>query len=336
MIWKRRPKHSADAAPDAGTAPENLADSNPEAVLDTKEMPATLDKQKEPKKDLTAADLQAIFAPPAKGEVNLPATPTPQPQGPLKVMVNGVGMVDAPTEPADPKALIHVRKLHRALLQPDASALHILRGVDLKIYPGEHVAIVGRSGTGKTTLLNQLGLLDLPSTGEYSLKGMDALRLSEARRARLRGESIGFVFQQFNLFEARTALQNVCVPLMYDGGRRFWLREEIAAQMLQRVGLEDRLDSKPTQLSGGEQQRVAIARALVRKPDLILADEPTGALDLDTGVSIMNLLEEIATENNAALVVITHDRKVAARAETVYELYDGLLHRMDPDQVVRP
>jgi putative ABC transport system ATP-binding protein len=212
---------------------------------------------------------------------------------------------------------------------PDDRVLHILRGVSLRVDAGEHVAVVGRSGTGKSTLLNILGLLDAPTSGEYLLDGTPTAKLSGRRRSRLRGASFGFVFQQFNLLNGRTVLENVAAPLLYAQGRQFWSRRRIAAEMLERVGLGDRLEDRPEKLSGGEQQRVAIARALVRRPRVILADEPTGALDVDTGTEIMQLLDEIAQESGSALVTITHDLAVAARAQRHYRLAEGRLVGVD-------
>lgn len=223
-------------------------------------------------------------------------------------------------------AFIELKRVTRSVPLPDGSELRILTGVDLKVEAGEHVSIVGRSGTGKSTMLNIIGMLDLPTSGTYTIDGVDVASLGEGRRARLRGDTVGFVFQQFNIFNARTALENVEVPLLYSGGAKFWKRRELAARMLERVGLGDRLDSRPTEMSGGEQQRIAIARALVRSPKIILADEPTGALDPGTGGGVMELLETVAAENEAALLVITHDPKVADRADRVLELYDGTLH----------
>lgn len=226
-------------------------------------------------------------------------------------------------------AFVELNGITRSVLLPDGSDLHILRGIDLHVDAGERVSIVGRSGTGKSTLLNIIGMLDKPDGGSYSIAGRDAVRLREGRRARMRGNTFGFVFQQFNIFPARTALENVEVPLLYSSGSMFWRRKELSAQMLERVGLGDRLESYPSQMSGGEQQRIAIARALVRKPQVILADEPTGALDPNTGRNVMELLETVARENNAALIVITHDLNVAARADRVLQLDEGKLHPID-------
>ena len=218
-----------------------------------------------------------------------------------------------------------MREVTRTVALPDGSDLRILRGVDLDVEPGDHLAIVGRSGTGKSTLLNILGLLDAPTSGWYFIDGAPVARMPAARRAALRGDTFGFVFQQFNLLPGRTALENVMAPLLYARGRQFWGRADIAAQMLDRVGLGDRLDDDPITLSGGEQQRVAIARSLVRSPRVILADEPTGALDVETGGQVIDLLEEIAAATGAVLITITHDLAVASRAAAQFSLGDGVL-----------
>lgn len=227
--------------------------------------------------------------------------------------------------------LLELRSLARAVRLPGGEVLEILRGIDLIVEGGEHVSIVGRSGSGKTTLLNQLGLIDRPTGGTVLVDGQDSTRLSDRRRARLRGESVGFVFQQFNLLEGRTALENVMMPMLYGTARQFWGREKAAMEMLERVGLAGRAQSKPNRMSGGEQQRVAVARALVRRPRLILADEPTGALDVTTGEAVMALLDEIARESGAALVTITHDLQVAALSDRSFLLDGGVLHTVDRD-----
>ena len=221
--------------------------------------------------------------------------------------------------------LLRLTKVARTVRLPDDSELHILTGVDLVVSTGDHVGIIGRSGTGKSTLLNLLGLLDRPTTGTIEWAGKDVRKLSARAAAGIRGRDVGFVFQQFNLLPGRTALENVAAPLMYAPGRQFWKRREIAAAMLDRVGLGDRLDSKPESLSGGEQQRVAIARALVRGPRIVLADEPTGALDLETGAEVMGLLDGVTTESGAALITITHDVNVAQMARQRFRLGDGVL-----------
>ncbi|WP_082462213.1 ABC transporter ATP-binding protein [Agromyces sp. Leaf222] len=225
--------------------------------------------------------------------------------------------------------LITLEGVGRTVELPDAPPLEILSAVDLVIDDGDRVSVVGRSGSGKSTLLNLLGLLDRPTHGEIRFDGADARRLSDGRLARLRGASIGFVFQQFNLLPGRTAIENVMTPLLYDRGAAFWRRERLATAMLERVGLGARLTSMPDRMSGGEQQRVAIARALVRRPRLILADEPTGALDLETGATVMELMEEVARETGAALVTITHDPAIARRAVRHLRLDAGRLLPLD-------
>lgn len=225
-------------------------------------------------------------------------------------------------------ALVSLEGVGRSVLLPDDEVLTILSGVDLAVNAGDHVGIVGRSGTGKSTLLNLLGLLDLPTHGTLRWRGEDVTTMSSRSTARARGRDIGFVFQQFNLLPGRTALENVVAPLMYAGGREFWNRRRTAAETLELVGLGDRLDSMPQTLSGGEQQRVAIARALVRSPMVVLADEPTGALDVETGEHVMTLLDDITRERGAALVTITHDPDIAAMARRRYRLEGGALHEL--------
>jgi putative ABC transport system ATP-binding protein len=222
-------------------------------------------------------------------------------------------------------SLIELTDVSRIVQVPDAEPLTILSGVSLVVAPGERLSIVGRSGSGKSTLLNILGMLDLPTTGDVSFEGESVPTMRSGRRDRTRGANVGFVFQQFNLLDGRTALENVTMPLLYATGSTFWGRERIAADMLDRVGLSHRLSALPGSLSGGEQQRVAIARALVREPRLILADEPTGALDVETGQSVMTLLDDIVREQNAALVTITHDPAIAARSDRHFRLDAGQL-----------
>lgn len=221
--------------------------------------------------------------------------------------------------------LVTLTGVTRTVRLPDDQELHILKGVDLAVHSGDHTAIIGRSGGGKSTLLNLIGLLDRPSSGEVRFQGEPVAHLSSNARARLRGSSVGFVFQQFNLLPGRSALDNVITPLLYARGTAFWRRRELAMEMLDRVGLSARADVMPNMLSGGEQQRVAIARALVRKPRLILADEPTGALDVETGQAVMALLDTVATESGSALITITHDINVAALASACYRLDAGVL-----------
>lgn len=226
-------------------------------------------------------------------------------------------------------SLVSLQGIAKSVRLPDDSMLEILRDVSLDVAAGDHVSIVGRSGSGKSTLLNILGMLDAPSAGTVSFDGREVRRMRTGRLDRLRGANVGFVFQQFNLLPGRTALDNVMMPLGHAKGRLFWKRRSIAADMLERVGLGHRVEQVADRLSGGEQQRVAIARALVRRPLLILADEPTGALDIDTGATVMALLDEVSTETEAALVTITHDLHVAARARRHYRLDGGVLAPAD-------
>lgn len=226
-------------------------------------------------------------------------------------------------------SLISVRAVSKHVALADDSRLDILRDVSLEVEAQDHLAIVGRSGSGKSTLLNIMGLLDAPSSGAVHIDGRISSSYRSGALDRLRGASIGFVFQQFNLLAGRTALENVMMPLSYATGRQFWRRRTIAMEMLERVGLAERVEHMPEQLSGGEQQRVAIARALVRRPRLILADEPTGALDIDTGAQVMQLLAEVAHESEAALVTITHDLHVASLASRHYRLDQGILEPAD-------
>ena len=229
--------------------------------------------------------------------------------------------------------LLQLTDVTRSVLLPDDSQLHILNGINLTVTEGDHIANVGRSGTGKSTLLNILGLLDHPTSGTVVWRGKDASGLSARRAAAARGRDLGFVFQQFNLLPGRTALENVMAPLMYASGRDFWQRRKLASEALDRVGLGTRLDSMPQTLSGGEQQRVAIARALVRRPRVVLADEPTGALDVSTGRAVMELLDAATVDSGAALITITHDANVAALARQQFRLESGLLHPLSLEVV---
>ena len=205
--------------------------------------------------------------------------------------------------------------------QVGTHSLHVLRDVDFEVADGEFVAIMGASGSGKSTLLNILGILDDYDSGEYWLGDTLIRKLSEAKGAAYRNKFIGFVFQSFNLLPFKTALENVALPLYYQGVTRR-KRNQIAAQYLERVGLRDWADHLPSEMSGGQKQRVAIARALIGKPRLILADEPTGALDSETSQQIMDLLTEI-NQSGITVLVVTHDQEVAARTQRSIRLRDG-------------
>jgi len=200
-------------------------------------------------------------------------------------------------------------------------SLHVLNDIDFKVDDGEFVAIMGASGSGKSTLLNILGILDDYDSGEYWLGDTMIRSLSESKSAAYRNRFIGFVFQSFNLLPFKTALENVALPLYYQGTSRR-KRNQIAMQYLERVGLRDWADHTPAEMSGGQKQRVAIARALIGKPRLILADEPTGALDSETSQQIMDLLSEIH-RTGITVLVVTHDAEVAARTTRTIRLRDG-------------
>ncbi len=201
--------------------------------------------------------------------------------------------------------------------------VHALRGVDVTIKEGELIAIMGPSGSGKSTLMNMIGCLDVPNSGVYKLDDIDVSTMDDDAQAKVRNKRIGFVFQQFNLLPRTSALKQVALPLMYAGYSRSE-RNERAKEALEKVGLGDRMDHRPDELSGGQQQRVAIARAIAAKPSIILADEPTGALDTKTGEEILTLFEEF-NEQGMTIIMVTHDPEVAERAERVIWLRDGLV-----------
>ncbi|OLC13441.1 MAG: ABC transporter ATP-binding protein [Chloroflexi bacterium] len=199
-----------------------------------------------------------------------------------------------------------------------------LRGIDVHVESGDFVAIMGASGSGKSTLMNIIGCLDVPTSGRYLLDGTDVARLDDDRLAIIRNRKIGFVFQSFNLIPRTTALHNVEMPLIYSGAPN---RRPRALEALQAVGLANRADHQPTELSGGQQQRAAIARALVTDPAILLADEPTGNLDSASSVEIMKLLAELNDQHARTIVLITHERDIAAFAKRTVELRDGLIVR---------
>ena len=203
----------------------------------------------------------------------------------------------------------------------------VLNEVDLEVYEGEFITVLGPSGSGKSTLMNIIGCLDVPTSGKYILNGNEVGKLNETRLSEVRNREIGFVFQQFQLLPRLTALQNVELPLIYAGVSAKE-RRELSIEILQKVGLGEKLNNRPNQLSGGQQQRVAIARALVTQPTILLADEPTGALDQKTGKQIMQLFKELHSEGKT-IVMITHDEKIADYGSRIVRLLDGKLREGD-------
>ena len=202
--------------------------------------------------------------------------------------------------------------------------MHVLKGIDLDIAEGELVSIMGASGSGKSTLLNILGILDDYDEGEYSLAGTLIKDLSETRAAEYRNRLIGFIFQSFNLIGFKTAVENVELPLFYQGVSRK-KRHQMAMEELAKMGLTDWAEHYPNEMSGGQRQRVAIARALVTRPKIILADEPTGALDSKTGVEVMELLKRLNREEGITMVIVTHDPNVAAQTNRIIHIKDGII-----------
>ncbi len=218
--------------------------------------------------------------------------------------------------------LIDVQKITRDF-PLGQETIKVLKGIDLKIYKGEYVALMGPSGSGKSTFMNLLGCLDTPTSGEYYLNGKDVSNMTDDELAEIRNKEIGFVFQTFNLLPRTTALDNVALPMIYAGKNKEERRQR-AEEVLQEVGLGDRMDHHPNQLSGGQRQRVAVARALVNKPSIILADEPTGNLDSKTSVEIMNLFNTIHSQGNT-VILVTHEEDIAENAHRIIRLRDGLI-----------
>ncbi|MCB0139109.1 MAG: ABC transporter ATP-binding protein [Caldilineaceae bacterium] len=220
------------------------------------------------------------------------------------------------------QAVIEIGQMTKTY-QMGENQIHALRGVSLTIHSGEYVAIIGASGSGKSTLMNMIGLLDRPSSGAYYLQGVEVSGMDKSQLATLRNRQIGFVFQRFHLLPRTPAQRQVELPLFYAGVSNSEASQR-AKEALTRVGLGDRASHRPDELSGGQQQRVAIARALVTRPSLLLADEPTGALDSKTGEDVLHLFKELH-QQGMTLVVVTHDMNVAKRAERIIMLSDGLI-----------
>ncbi len=217
--------------------------------------------------------------------------------------------------------LIEIRNVYKIYGEGLESEVRALDGVSLAIDRGEFVAIVGQSGSGKSTMMNVLGCLDIPTRGDYFLDGTDVRELTDKELSRIRNKKIGFIFQQYNLIQSLTVLENVELPLIYQGigADR---RRELALQALDRVGLSERIKHKPVEMSGGQQQRVAIARAIATSPPIIMADEPTGALDSHTGQEVLRFLQQLNREGST-VILITHDNGIAATARRCVRLQDG-------------
>ena len=218
--------------------------------------------------------------------------------------------------------MIHLENINKTY--DNGQPLHVLKGINLDIDKGEFVSIMGASGSGKSTLLNILGILDNYDSGEYRLNGTLIKDLSETRAAEFRNRMIGFIFQSFNLISFKTAVENVELPLFYQGvGRR--QRHRMALDYLDRLGLKDWAGHYPNEMSGGQKQRVAIARALITRPQIILADEPTGALDSKTSVEVMKLLKQLNEEEGMTIVVVTHESGVANETNKIVHIRDGVI-----------
>lgn len=222
--------------------------------------------------------------------------------------------------------MIHLENVNKTYF--GAQPLHVLKGINLNIEAGEFVSIMGASGSGKSTLLNILGILDNYDSGLYTLNGVRIWNLSESKAAEYRNHMIGFIFQSFNLISFKNAVENVELPLFYQGVSRK-KRHTLAMEYLERLGLKDWADHYPNELSGGQKQRVAIARALITHPQIILADEPTGALDSKTSVEVMQLLKQLNAEEGMTIVVVTHESGVANETNKIVHIKDGIIGNIE-------
>ena len=222
----------------------------------------------------------------------------------------------------DKKLLINMNNIVKRYYVGETNELEILHGIDLKIYEGEFVAIVGESGSGKSTLMNIIGVLDKPTEGEYYLDGINVRNASEKDMNNIRNQKIGFVFQNFNLIGRTSALKNVELPMLY-AGISSKKRTERAIELLKKVGMEERCNHQPNELSGGQKQRVAIARSLANDPSIILADEPTGALDSETSRIVMNIFHELNIKQKKTIILITHSKELAEECPRVITIRDG-------------
>ena len=227
--------------------------------------------------------------------------------------------------------LIELRNVYKIYGEGLESEVRALDGVSLDVEKGEFVAVVGQSGSGKSTMMNVLGCLDIPTRGTYRLDGVDVRELTDKELSRIRNKQIGFIFQQYNLIQNLTVLENVELPLIYQGIDPID-RRELAMQALGRVGLADRAQHKPAQMSGGQQQRVAIARAISTHPPIIMADEPTGALDSRTGHEVLGFLQQLNKEGST-VILITHDNGIAATARRIVRIADGKIIEDHPQEV---